>query len=308
MTHTLRFDLALLASTLLLTAIPTLAQDLVPDPPHHCDACEAWNQPFEPVHLFGNTWHVGTAGLGSVLITSKEGHILIDGGLPQTAPLIAENIRKAGFRLQDIKLLVNSHTHYDHAGGLAALQKASGATVAASPEARRALEHGGPLADDPQFAFGAEHNNYPAVRQVRTIRDGETLRVGKLAIHAHFTPGHTTGGTSWSWKSCEGKQCRNFVYADSLNPVSAPGFRFSDDAARLELFRKSISVVEQLPCDVIVAAHPNLVDLERKVTASKAGTGSTAFVDPQGCKTYAAAARQRLETRLAEERANTAAR
>jgi metallo-beta-lactamase class B len=248
---------------------------------------------------------VGTAGLGSVLITSKQGHILIDGGLPQTAPLIAENIRKAGFRIEDVKLLLNSHTHYDHAGGLAALQRASGAKVAASPKGKLALEHGGPLQDDPQIAFGPEHNNYPAVREVREIKDGETLRVGKLAVTAHFTPGHTTGGTSWSWTSCEGKQCLAFVYADSLNSVSAPEFRFSDDPARVASFEKSISVVENLRCDVILAAHPNAIDLERKAAEAKAGAGSRAFVDAQGCKTYAAGARQRLEARLAEERKAT---
>jgi metallo-beta-lactamase class B len=293
--------LKLIAALLLIST--ATAATLIADPPKHCEWCEGWNQPFEPVHLFGNTWHVGTAGLGSVLITSKDGHILIDGGLPQTAPLIAENIRKAGFRIEDVKLLLNSHTHYDHAGGLAALQRASGAQMAASPNGKLALEHGGPLQDDPQIAFGPEHNNYPAVRAVRAIKDGETLRVGKLAITAHFTPGHTTGGTSWTWSSCEGKRCLAFVYADSLNPVSAPEFRFSDDPARLSSFQTSISVVENLPCEVILAAHPSLIDLERKVAEAKAGAGSKAFVDTQACKTYAAGARQRLEARLAEEKA-----
>jgi metallo-beta-lactamase class B len=296
-----RLPNALLAIVALLALSTTSAQELVADPPHQCEACEGWNQPFEPVHLFANVWHVGTAGLGSVLITSAKGHILIDGGLPQTAPLIAENIRKAGFRLQDVKLLVNSHTHYDHAGGLAALQRASGAKVAASPAGKRALEHGGPLEDDPQFAFGPKDNDYPAVRDVRAIADGETLRVGKLAITAHFTPGHTPGGTSWSWRACEGKQCLNFVYADSLNSVSAPGFRFSADAARVTEFERSIAVVEKLPCDVILAAHPYAVEFERKAKEAGAGAGSKAFIDPQGCASYAAGARQRLATRLAEE-------
>lgn len=290
-------------SAALLALSSAFAAKLVADPPKHCEYCEGWSQPFEPVHVFGNVWHVGNAGLGSVLITSTQGHILIDGGLPQTATLIDENIRKAGFRLEDVKLIVNSHTHYDHAGGIAALQRASGAQVAASPESKLALENGGPLKNDPQFAFGPEHNNYPAVAKVRAIKDGETVRVGELAITVHFTPGHTPGGTSWTWTSCEGKQCLAFVYADSLNSVSAPEFRFSDDAAGLASFEKSISVVESLPCDVILAAHPNLVDLERKLAAAKAGAGSKAYVDPQGCKGYAAAARQRLEARLAEERA-----
>lgn len=284
------------------------ANDFVADPHKHCEWCDGWNQPFEPIHVFANVWHVGTAGLGAVLITSKDGHILIDGGLPQTAPLIAENIRKAGFRVEDVKLLANSHTHYDHAGGLAALQRASGAPVAASPAARRALELGGATEDDPQFGFGVDANAYPAVRgEIREVRDGETLKVGALSVTVHFTPGHTPGGTSWSWRSCEGERCLNFVYADSLNAVSAPSFRFSDDPQRLAQFEKSIAVVEQLPCDVLLAAHPNFVDLERKLADAKAGKGTEAYVDPKACQAYALAARERLAKRLAEERAARAA-
>src|SRR5688572_15388915 len=184
--------------TLLLSLITTLAQ-LTADPPHVCEPCDEWNQPQEAFRLHGDTWFVGTAGLSALLITSKQGHILVDGGLPQSAPLIAANIAKAGFRLEDVKLIVNSHTHYDHAGGIAALQRATGAQVAASPASKRALERGGPLEDDPQFAFGREHNDFTAVSEVREVQDGEVVRVGPLAITAHFTPGHTPGGTTWSW-------------------------------------------------------------------------------------------------------------
>ena len=290
---------ALFLSTVLglvsLAMAETNPPPLEADPPHHCDACVDWNKPLEPIHLFGNTWHVGTQGLGAVLITSSEGHILIDGGLPQSAPLIADNIHKAGFRLEDVKLLLNSHTHYDHAGGLAALQRASGARMAASPAGRLALENGGPLSDDPQFAFGPSHNNYPTVPNVRVIADGESLRVGTLAVKAHFTPGHTPGGTTWTWRSCEGSRCLDFVYADSLNAVSAPGFSFSADPARVASFEKSIAAVEQLPCDVLLAAHPYAADLEARLARKN-------FIDSQACKSYAAGARQRLATRLAEER------
>ena len=203
--------------------------------------------------------------MSSVLITSKDGHVLIDGGLTQTAPQIAANIAKLGFRLEDVKLIVNSHTHYDHAGGIAALQRASGAQVAASPAAKRALEGGGPTEDDPQFAFGPEHNNFPAVANVRAIKDGETLRVGDLAITVHFTPGHTPGGTSWSWQTCEGDTCQNMVYADSLNSVSAPGFKFSADAQRVKNFERSIDTVAGLKCDILLTPHPEAFDLDAKV-------------------------------------------
>ena len=126
--------------------------------------------------------------------------MLIDGGLTQSAPGIAANIEKLGFRLEDVKLIVNSHTHYDHAGGIAALQRASGAQVAASPAAKRALEGGGPTEDDPQFGFGPRAQQLPgSCQRPRHHADGETLRVGDIAITVHFTPGHTPGGTSWTW-------------------------------------------------------------------------------------------------------------
>ena len=294
----------LFAALVLLASATALAEPLVADPPHACDDCTEWNRPRAPFHVYGNTWFVGTAGLGSILITSPEGHILIDGGLPQSAPLIAANIEKAGFRLQDIKLILNSHTHYDHAGGIAALVRATHARVAASPASKLALERGGPMEDDPQFAFGPEHNNFPAVKSVRAIQDGETLRVGKLAATAHFTPGHTPGGTTWSWRECEGSRCLDIVYADSLNSVSAPGFKFSSGTVAAT-FGKSIAVVEQLPCDLLLAAHPILVDLDAKMARWKANPAVNPLIDSGACKAYAAGARQRLAARIAEEKSGS---
>lgn len=294
---------------LLACAASAGAAELVPDPPHECEACKTWGQPHEPFNVFGNTWFVG-GGVTSVLITSKDGHVLIDGGLTQTAPQIAANIRKLGFRLEDVKLIVNSHTHYDHAGGIASLQRASGAQVAASPPAKRALEGGGPTADDPQFDFGPAHNNYPAVARVREIADGETLRAGGIAITAHFTPGHTPGGTSWSWSSCEGDQCMNMVYADSLNSVSAPGFRFTGNAthpARVASFEKSIDVVAAMKCDILITPHPEAIDLEAKLAARARDPKSQPFVDRGACREYAEGARLRLASRIAEENSAPAA-
>jgi metallo-beta-lactamase class B len=277
---------------------------LVADPPHICDDCVAWNVSRAPFHVYGNTWFVGTAGLGSILITSPQGHILIDGGLTQSAPLIAANIEAAGFRLQDVKLILNSHTHYDHAGGIAALARATHAQVAASPASKLALERGGPMEDDPQFGFGIEHNSFPPVRKVRALEDGETLRVGTLAITAHFTPGHTPGGTSWSWRACEGQRCLDLVYADSLNSISAPGYRFSGDAAhpsRVAAFEHSIAVVEQLPCDLLLAPHPVMIDLDAKLARWKDNPSVNPLIDAGACKAYAAGARERLQKRVAEE-------
>jgi metallo-beta-lactamase class B len=283
------------------TTLIVLAQ-LTADPSHVCEPCAEWNQPQQAFRIHGDTWFVGTSGLGAVLLTSPEGHILIDGGLPQSAPLIEANIRQAGFRLEDVKLILNSHMHYDHAGGIAALQRASGAQVAASPAGRLALQNGGPLEGDPQFAFGREHNNFAPVSGVRAVSDGETLHVGKLAITAHFTPGHTPGGTTWTWRSCEGERCVNVVYADSLNSVSAPGFRFSV-RNHLAEFERSIAVVEALPCDLLLAPHPVLIAMDVKLAAWKSNPAVNPFIGQDACRSYANGARQRLQARVAEERA-----
>jgi metallo-beta-lactamase class B len=282
----------------LLSCQVSAAASLEPDPPKVCSSCESWNVPHEPFRIFGNTYYVGTAGLSSILIASGQGLILLDGALPQSALLIAENIRKLGFRIEDVRLIVNSHTHYDHAGGLAALQRASGAVVAASPSSAAALKLGAPVQDDPQFAFGPEQNGFPSIRDVRVISDGETLRVGKLAITARFTPGHTPGGTSWTWRSCEGKKCVDIVYADSLNAVSAPGFQFTGT----NTLRSSIARVEGLACDVLLSPHPEFFGMETKLQWRLQRANENPFVDPQACKAYADVAKRRLEQRLENER------
>jgi len=296
---------AFLSISFFLLATAANAAELIPDKPHACDACETWGQPREPFKVYGNTWYVG-GGLSSILITSDKGHVLIDGGLTQTASQVAANIAKLGFRLEDVKIILNSHMHYDHAGGIAALQRASGAQVFASPAGKLALEGGGPTRDDPQFAFGPEHNNFPAVSGVRAIEDGETLRVGDLAVTAHFTPGHTPGGTSWTWISCESGKCLNMVYADSLNSVSAPGFRFSGDnthKSRVASFEKSMDMVAGLKCDIMLTPHPEAWDMDAKVARLAADPKSQPFVDDQACKAYASGARERLVKRVAEEKA-----
>lgn len=274
------------------------------DAPKACESCEAWNAPQEPFRVFGNTYDVGVAGLSAVLIASDRGLILLDGGLPQSAPLIDANIRKLGFRTEDVRLIASSHAHFDHAGGIAALQRASGATVVASPSGARAIESGGPPADDPQFGFGRASNSFPAVSHVKVVADGETLRVGPLAITAHLTPGHTPGSTTWTWQSCEQARCLQMVYADSLNPVAAPGFRFSGDGAHPGIeatFRRSIATVANLPCDILLAVHPSFAGLQDKLRRRREHPRTDPFVDPGACRAYASDARERLDQRIAEE-------
>jgi len=266
-----------------------------------CPSCAEWNASHAPRRVFGNVYYVGTNGLSAILITSPDGHVLLDAGLPESASQIAANIRALGFRVEDVRLILNSHAHYDHAGGIAALQRLSGARVAASPSSAPVLEHGTPGIDDPQYGIALP---YPVVRAVQRIRDGETLHVGPLALTAHFTPGHTPGGTSWSWRSCEGSRCLDFVYADSQTPVSADGFSFAHNATYptvLADFARSFAVLEGLKCDVLITPHPGASRLWERLSAS-GGDAAPAFVDTTACRRYAAAARTQLERRLETER------
>jgi metallo-beta-lactamase class B len=296
----MKLTLVILLCTLVMAQAPPRLQ---PDPPTQCQSCDEWNGAVDPFKVFGNTYYVGAAGVSAVLVTSDDGHILLDGGLPQTAAMIDAHVKALGFRTEDIRLIVNSHAHFDHAGGIAAIQRLSGATVAASPAGVRALEAGRPTPDDPQFAF--ESNGFPAATHVRAVGDGEALHVGSLELTAHWTPGHTPGSTSWSWRSCERDQCLDIVYADSLNAVSAPGFRFTGDKtypSRVDAFRKSIATVAALPCDILLSAHPWGWDMDAKLQRKAAGASENPFVDASACRTYAAKAREGLEKRIVEER------
>jgi metallo-beta-lactamase class B len=262
------------------------------------------------VRLFANTYYVGTHGLSAVLLTSPNGHVLIDAALPESAPRIAANIRALGFRVEDVELIVNSHVHYDHAGGIAALQRASGATVAASPASAPVLRTGHSGPDDPQYGGPGPVRGvagvalaFPAVPNVRVVADGDTLRVGPIAIVAHFTPGHTPGGTSWSWRACDGGECRSFVYADSQTPISVDGFSYARSTtypSAVRDFERGFAVLERLPCDILVTPHPSASRLWQRLEAREGGARD-ALRDPDACRQYAAAGRKRLADRLARE-------
>jgi metallo-beta-lactamase class B len=294
--------LALVGLALTAPATSTVAQP-IPDAPIECPRCAEWNVAQKPFRIFGNTYYVGTAELSAILIAGDRGLVLLDAALPQSAPLIDRSIAELGFKTTDVRLIVNSHTHFDHAGGIAALQRASRATVAASPRAAEALRVGNPTADDPQFAIA--DNGFPRVQDVRVIRDGETLAIGNVRITAHFTPGHTPGGTTWTWQACEESRCVDVVYADSLNPVSADGFRFSGSASTpsiVDAFERTISTVEELPCDILLSPHPGFFGMQQKLDRLDAGDADV-FVDRNACRAYAGAARTALAQRIATERA-----
>lgn len=266
-----------------------------------CSQCEAWNKEQVPFQIYGNTYYVGPRGLSAVLVTSPQGHVLIDGALPQSAPLIAKHIEQLGFKMTDVKVILNSHTHYDHAGGIAELQKLSGARVIASDKAAPVLRSGRVGPDDPQVGHLLP---FPGVANVVPMGRGQSVEVGPLKLSLIPTPGHAPGGTSWRWQSCEADRCLNVVYSDSLNAVSDDVFKFSGDprypTAATDL-TASIEAIAAAPCDILVTAHPEQSGLWTVIDES--GKGERAkLIDATTCKRYSEGAKQRFDQRLASEK------
>ena len=266
-----------------------------------CSNCAVWNLPQAPFRIYGNTYYVGPHGLSAILIVSDEGDVLIDGALPESASVIASNIRSLGFRIQDVKLIVNSHVHFDHAGGIAELQRLSRATVMASPWSAAVLTKGGVAKDDPQY--GALRGIEPVVH-VKALHYGEEVKVGSIALTPHSTPGHTPGGTSWTWRSCEGDHCVNLVYADSVSAVAREGFKFLKNSSypgAVADFNKSFAFLETVPCDILITPHPEASNLWERLKKRQAGDLPDPLIDGSQCRQLAQSGRDALRKRLADE-------
>jgi metallo-beta-lactamase class B len=268
-----------------------------------CPSCAAWNAPQSPFRIYGNTYYVGPRGLSSILITSGAGHVLIDGGLAESAGQIATNIRRLGFRLEDVNLIVNSHVHFDHAGGIAQLQRLSGARVVASKWTASVMTKTGVGRNDPQYGAIPP---IALIKHVEVLSDGQIFKIGPIVLTAHLTPGHTPGGTSWTWQSCEGAKCVNFVYADSLTPVSANEFRFTRSRrypTAIQDFQKSFSFLRSVPCEVLLTAHPDVSKFWVRVDARAKGVKPDPMVDTSACRDLADRAEDAFRKRIASETA-----
>lgn len=294
--HALAFALALPLSAHALAVDKTATISV---PAKVCADDADWNEPNAPLKIYGNTWYIGTCGISALLVTSPEGHVLIDGTTSQASEQIVANIRTLGFKPEDVRFVLSTHEHSDHAGGLAGLQRATGAPVLARAPAVETLERGASDRNDPQFL---ELKSFPGVANVRPIADDEVVKTGSLALQAIPTPGHTAGGTSWTWRSCEGNDCRQIVYADSLTAISDDAYRFSDDAAHpgyVARFRETLARVAALPCDILITPHPSASRLWQRI-----GPGANEpLVDTGACRAYARKATERLDKRLADEAA-----
>jgi metallo-beta-lactamase class B len=259
-----------------------------------CKDSGDYNKPAPPVRIHANTYLVGSCGISSILITGTQGHVLIDGGTEQDADLIADNIRTLGFKVEDIKFILMSHEHFDHVGGIAKLQRLSGATLVASAPAAKVFATGAAGADDPQAGV---NKPFPPASVGRIIADGGEVRLGNLMLTAMTTPGHTPGALSWRWVSCDGGVCRTIVYADSLTPVSRADYRFSDHPTYLAAYRASIAKIAASPCEILITPHPAASDMPGRLALGRP------LFDADACKSYAAGLTKQLDDRLAKESA-----
>jgi metallo-beta-lactamase class B len=236
----------------------------------------SWNQPVEPFRIVGNVYYVGASEVTSYLITTPSGHIVIDGGFAETAPMIRRNIEKLGFRLRDVKILLGSHPHYDHAGGLAELKAATGATFYASAEDAPQYARGG--LDDPQFG---DRFPFAPIAADRLVHDGSVVSLGGTQLTARVTPGHTRGCTTWTMRT----SVHNVVFVGS--PTVPSGYRLVGNPRYPDAiadYRRQFAILRSLKCDVFLASHGNFFDLAEKMKRRREKINP--FIDPDGYREF----------------------
>lgn len=251
---------------------------------------DAWRQPVTPFQIADHTWYIGTAGLTALLIDTPDGAVLIDGGMPQAADMLLDHMRQAGVAPARLKLILHSHAHADHSGPLAAIKRATGATLVSNAESAALLARGG--TDD---IHNGDALSFPPVATDRFVLDGEVVELGGIRFVAHFTPAHTPGSISWTWNDTRGGKPINIAYADSL---SAPGYRLIANPRYPHIvddYRRGFAAVRALPCDILIAPHP---DASGWTPANTAAPHSS----PMTCRAYADKAEANLDAQLAEQR------
>ena len=256
-----------------------------------------WNTPTEPFRMIGNVYYVGTDGLASYLITSPQGHILVDTVMPEATSQIKANIEKLGFKVADIKYLLNTHAHIDHTGGLAEMKQASGAQLVAG-EADKPLLEGG-------YYPGARKEtalNFPPVKVDRTVREGDTVTIADVTLTARETPGHSPGCTSWEFSVKDGDATRSALIFCSgtvalnclvTNPTY-PGI--------VTDYKKTFARAQDMKPNVLLAPHPEMYKMAEKRTKLAEG-GPNPFVNPGEFNAYAATLEKAFEDALAKQTA-----
>ena len=251
----------------------------------------SWNQPVEPFRIIGNVHYVGATDIAAYLITTPKGHIVLDGGFVETAPMILANIRKLGFRVEDVKILIASHAHLDHAGGLAELKRVTGATFHASRGDVALFARGG--LDDPQFG---DRLPFPGIHADRVLEHGSRISLGGTILVANMTPGHTPGCTTWTMKARENGRTYDVAFVGSASVPSS--YRLKDNPRypdAIEDYRRTFAFLRALPVDVFLGSHGAFFELEEK------RAGKKSFVDPEGYRAYVQRAEAEFERSAARQ-------
>ncbi len=238
---------------LILTIAALLAQAAQND---YTPAVEAWNQPVDPFRIEGNLYYVGASDVSSFLLTSPQGHVLLDSGFRETVPQIVANVKKLGFQLADIRYLVLSQAHYDHAAGLAELKRLiPKAQLLASAEDAKLLARGG----KGDFAF-QDRFLFEPVKADRILKDGEKIKLGDVELKTMFTPGHTKGCTTFATRIGQ----KNAVFVCS---VSSPDYKLKGNPKYpniVEDFERTFDLLEKTPCDIYLSAHASQFNMDAK--------------------------------------------
>ncbi len=237
----------------------------------------SWNQPIAPFKIMGNLYYVGASDIASYLIVTPRGHILVEGGFVETAPLIQTNITQFGFQLSDVKLLLTSHAHFDHAGGLAELKRLTGAQLVTTLPEALTLARGG----KGDFHYG-DALAFPPVTADLIIGDGEQVQLGGVALTARLTPGHTMGNVTWTLRVHEEGRDYEVVIMGS---ISAPGYQLVNNPnypAIATDYERSFALLKTLPCEVFLAPHGFVFQMLEKKRRLDAGSATNPFIDPEG--------------------------
>lgn len=260
-----------------------------------------WNTPVPPFRIAGNLYYVGAVEIASYLITTPQGHFLLDGGFVETAPQIESNIAQLGFKLSDVKYLLNSHAHYDHAGGLAELKKLTGAKFVASEGDAGLLRNGG----HGDFRFG-DTLLFPPIEPDKTISNGESLQLGNQMMIAHLTPGHTRGTTTWTTKIRDGAKTYDVVFVGSQSSLDYKFVAQESYPGIAADFVKSFAVLKNLPCDIFLASHGSFFHFVDKRERFMRGE-KNAFVDPDGYTRYLAESEKDFRQKVDRQKQEAAA-
>jgi metallo-beta-lactamase class B len=263
-----------------------------------------WTEPFAPHRVIGNVYYVGSRGLASYLITTPQGHILINSSMESNVQMIAESIERLGFHFVDVKILLISHAHWDHCGGSALLKKLTGAKYMVMDGDVPVVESGGK--EDFQYGNSAE-NLYKPAKVDRVLHDGDEVKLGNAVLVAHKTPGHTKGCTTWTMKVADGGKKFDAVIVGS--PNVNPGYKLVNNANYLQIaqdYEQTFRVLQTLPCDVFLGAHGDYYGMAEKVARIKEG-GPNPFIDAQGYKDYVADREQAFRAELKKQQESSAA-